>query len=235
MSPKLDSSNRIEMKKLALVIAPVVIALTGCATGNSYLANRNTTVEMYHIFDVKTTASAAAVAKAATDGLSQNTNDISSNTPLQMGVKVPVEPGRFTITDMSANFKGTGMGAMMQMASMQGGGASMKAATCDGAAWTARAQRTVAGSSNLTLYACLYKYQSGYQLDTYAVFQKVEGGLYQVSRDLAYKIAGTPEEWVNKTILDMVRGIESGTNAKVKHIEGQPELGEEPSIAKLGK
>jgi hypothetical protein len=223
------------MKKIACFILPLATALTGCAAGNSYLANRNTTVEMYHIFDIKTTASAAAVAKAATDGLSQNTNDISSNTPLQIGVKVPVEPGRFTVTDMSLKFAGTGMGAMMQMASMQNGGVSLKAATCEGAAWTARAQRTVSGSSNLTLYACLYKYQTGYQLDKYAVFHKVEGGLYQASRDLAYKFAGTPEEWVNKTVLDMVRGIESGTNAKVKHIEGQPELGNEPSIAKLSK
>lgn len=226
---------RIEMKKLALVLGPLTIALTGCAAGNSYLANRNTTVEMYHIFDVKTTASAAAVAKAATDGLSQNTNEISSNTPLQMGVKVPVEPGRFTITDMSSKFSGTGMGAMMQLASMQNGGVSLKGASCEGASWTARAQRTISGSSNLNLYACLYKYQGGYHLDTYAVFQKVEGGLYQVSRDIAYKIAGTPEEWVNKTILDMVRGIEVATNAKVKRLEGQPDLGQEPSIARLGK
>lgn len=227
---------RIDMKKHILSLAiPCLVLLTGCAAGNSYLANRNTTVEMYHIFDIKTTASAAAVAKAATDGLSQNTNDISSNTPLQMGVKVPVEPGRFTITDMSSKFAGTGMGAMMQMASMQNGGVSLKAATCEGAAWTARAQRTISGSSNLNLYACLYKYQSGYQLDTYAVFQKVEGGLYQVSRDIAYKVAGTPEEWVNKTILDMVRGIETGTNAKVKHLEGQPELGDGPSVAPLRK
>ena len=190
---------------------------------------------MYQVFDVKTTASAAAVAKAATDGLSQNTNDISSNTPLQMGVNVPVEPGRFTITDMGSKFGGTGMGAMMQMASMQNGGVTLKAASCEGAAWTARAQRTISGSSNLNLYACLYKYRGGYHLDTYAVFQKIEGGLYQVSRDIAYKIAGTPEEWVNKTILDMVREIEMGTNAKVKYIEGQPELGEEPNTALVRK
>lgn len=224
-----DTTNTETMKKTVFVLLPLVGALCSCASTNSYLANRNTTVEMYHIFDIKTTASAAVVAKAATDGLSQNTNEISSNTPLQMGVKVPVEPGRFTITDMSSKFGGTGMGAMMQLASMQNGGVSLKGATCEGASWTARAQRTISGSSNLTLYACLYKYQAGYHLNTYAVFQKVEGGLYQVSRDFAHKIVGTPEEWVNKTILDMTRQIEVDAHATVKHLEGQPALGNTPT------
>lgn len=223
------------MKKAYLSLLPFVFLLCSCANTNSYLANRNTSVEMYHIFDIKTTASAAIVARSATEGLSRNTNEISSNTPLQMGVKIPVEPGRFTITDMSAKFGGSGMGAMMQLASMQNGGVAFKAASCDGAAWTARAQRTISGSNNLNLYACLYRYQGGFHLNTYAVFQKVEGGLYQVSRDIAYKIAGTPEEWVNKTILDMIRGIEAATNTKVRHVEGQPELGQEPGIASLGR
>jgi len=219
------------MKKFVWAVVPAVALLTACSTGNSYLANRHTTVEMYHIFDIRTAASSAVVAQAATEGLSQNTNEINSHTPIQMGVTVPAQPGRFTITDLGAKLAGTGMGAMMQMAAMQNGGGSMKAASCDGAVWTARARRTISGASNLTLYGCLYKYQGGYHLDTYAVFQKVEGGVNQFSRTIANKIVGTPEVWVTKTIQDMVRAIESGANAKVRHLEGQPELGEEPAIA----
>lgn len=223
------------MKKTILMIAPVLALLAGCGSTNSYLANKTSTVEMYHIFDIRTAAGTATVAKAAAEGLAQNTNDVNSSTPLQMGVAVPATPGRFTLVDVGAKLGGTGLGAMMQMAAMQNGGVGMKTANCDGAVWTARAVRTISGSSNLTLHGCLYRYQKGYHLDTYAVFQKVEGGLYQVSRDIAFKMVGTPEEWVTKTILDMVRSIEKGANAKVTHLEGQPELGDEPGIGKLGQ
>jgi hypothetical protein len=226
------------MNKLVLaLVVPAVAALTGCAAGNSYLANRSTTVEMYHIFDIKTKASTSVVTSAAADGLAQNTSDIHQVSPLQMGKTVPVEPGRFVIDDVGAKLAGsnTGLGAMMQMAAMQNGGVTMKAAKCDDAVWTSRAQRSVAGSSNLTLYSCLYKYQAGYRLDTYAVFQKTEGGLYQVSRDIANSLVGTPEQWVNKTILDSVRAIEKATGAKAVRLEGQPELTELPSGTLVGK
>jgi hypothetical protein len=225
------------MKTRALFLLPLVTALAGCASSNSYLANRSTTVEMYHIFDIKTRAGSAEVIKAAADGLAQNTNDIHQVTPLQMGKTVPVEPGRFVIDDVGAKLAGanSGLGAMMQMAAMQNGGVSMKAAKCDDAVWTSRAQRTIAGSSNLTLYSCLYKYQAGYRLDTYAVFNKTEGGLYQVSRDIASSLVGTPEQWVNKTILDTVRAIESATGATAVRLEGQPELTDLPKGGLLGK
>lgn len=225
------------MKKIALVILPVIVALAGCATGNSYLANRSTTVEMYHIFDIKTKAGTSEVVKAAADGLAQNTSDIHQVTPLQMGKTVPVEPGRFVIDDVGAKLaaSNTGLGALMQMGAMQNGGVSMKAAKCDDAVWTSRAQRSVAGSSNLTLYSCLYKYQAGYRLDTYAVFSKTEGGLYQVSRDIANSLVGTPEQWVNKTILDTVHAIENATGAKAVRLEGQPELTDLPKGTLVGQ
>jgi hypothetical protein len=219
------------MKKFSLIAAVAALALTGCATSNSYLAARSTTVEMYHIFDVKTAADTNKVIKAAADGLAQNTNQINQVTPLQMGKTVPATPGRFTIDDVGAKLSGTGMGTLMQMAAMQNGGVTLKTANCEGAVWTSRATRSIAGSSNLTLYSCLYKYQAGYNLDTYAVFQKTEGGLAQVSRDIANSLVGTPEQWVNKTILDTVASIEKATGAKVVRLEGQPELTDLPTGA----
>jgi len=214
------------MKKQVLTLCAMAIALSGCAASNSYLANRTSTVEMYHIFDIKTTASTAAVIKAAADGLAQNTNDIQQTTPLQMGKTVPDVPGRFVLDDVGAKLaaQNSGLGAMMQMAAAQNGGMTMKAAVCEGAVWTSRAQRTISGSSNLNLYSCLYKYKAGYHLDTYAVFNKVEGGVYQISRDIASSLVGTPEQWVNKTIVDTVQSIEKTTGARVARVEGQPEL-----------
>lgn len=219
------------MKKDIVTLCAVAIALSGCASSNSYLAKRTSTVEMYHIFDIKTTAATADVIKAAADGLAQNTNDIQQTTPLQMGKTVPEEPGRFVLDDVGAKLasQNSGLGAMMQMAAAQNGGMTMKAARCDGAVWTSRAQRTISGSSNLNLYSCLYKYKAGYQLDTYAVFNKVEGGVYQISRDIANSLVGTPEQWVNKTIVDTVQSIEKVTGARVVHLEGQPELSGMPS------
>lgn len=223
------------MKKHVLILTVVALALSGCAAGNSYLANRSSTVEMYHIFDLKTNAGTSQVIKAAADGLARNTSDIQQVTPLQMGKQTPVEPGRFVIEDIGAKLgSNSGLGAMMQLAGAPGGGLSLKAAKCDGAVWTSRAQRTIAGSSNLTLYSCLYKYRAGYHLDTYAVFNKTEGGIYQISRDVASSLVGTPEQWVNKTILDTVRSIEKATGATMIRLEGQPELSAMPDGVLVG-
>ncbi len=220
------------MKKLICVFLPLATMLAGCGATNSYLADRTSTVEMYHIFDIKTTASTAAMAQAAVDGLSRNTNSVDSKMPLQIGATVPEQPGRFSLVDMGTKLAGTGLGNMLQIASLQGGGSvSMRSAVCDSAVWTAKAVRQVTNSNTLTLYACLYKYTQGYHLDTYAVFRKIEGGIAQVSRDIAFKLVGTPEEWVNKTIWDMVRAMEAAGNAKMTRLEGQPELGSEPAIA----
>ncbi|WEF33534.1 hypothetical protein [Pseudoduganella chitinolytica] len=224
------------MKKTQLIL-PMLALVAGCGSSNSYLAKRTSTVEMYHIFDIKTEAATGVVIKAAADGLARNTNEIQQNTPLQLGKTVPVEPGRFVIEDIGAKLAGsnTGMGAMMQMAAMKNGAISLKAAKCDDAVWTSRALRNIAGSSNLTLYSCLYKYQAGYRLNTYAVFNKTEGGLAQVSRDIATSLVGTPEQWVTKTILDTVHSIESATGVKAVRLEGQPELVDLPSGALVGK
>ena len=41
-------------------------------------------------------------------------------------------------------------------------------------------------------------------------------------------MVGTPEEWTEKTFLDVVRSIQSGTNASITYLEGQPELSGTP-------
>jgi hypothetical protein len=221
------------MKNLKLTIAiGFSLALTGCNGLNSYLATQTQTVEMYHIFDIKTAADTATITKATATGLSENTNDVRTATPLQLGKSIPSEPGRFVLKDL-ASAMGAG-GAFMQMAKMQGN-ISMKIASCEDAVWNAKAVRSISGSNNLTLYACLFKYKAGYNLDIYAVFTKQEGGLYQISRTVASSLVGTPEEWVNKTVLDTVRSIEHAAGVKAMHVEGQPALDDLPAVDKLSR
>ncbi|PHV25354.1 hypothetical protein CSQ93_24895 [Janthinobacterium sp. BJB426] len=221
-------------KKKVISLALIVGALSGCNTVNQSLANRQEVVEIYHIFDFKTQADVATVSRAAANGLAQNTNSVQSSTPLHIGNVVPAEPGKFVLIDM-ASAMGGGMGAMMQLAAAQNGSAGIKVAKCDGAVWTSKAVRNISGSSNLTLYSCLYRYRSGYNLDMYAVFSKTSGGLNGLLQSGADAVVGTPEAWVNKTILDTVRAIEGAAGTSGVHVEGQPELGPLPAVDKLGR
>jgi hypothetical protein len=223
------------MNNIKLTTAIILaVSLSGCGGMNSYLANKSQTVEIYHIFDVKTSADTTTITRATESGLSENTNDVRSASPLQLGKTVPNEPGRFALKDLASAMGGTG-GAFMQMAQLQGGNIGMKVASCTDAVWNSKATRKIAGSSNLTLYTCIYKYKSGYNIDMYAVFTKEEGGLYQIGQTIANSLVGTPEQWVNKTIMDTVRSVEKATSAKVVHLEGQPELTDLPSVDHIGK
>lgn len=221
-------------KRLIFTVVAGVAVLSGCSSFNELAADRLETVEIYHIFDFKTSADIATVSRAAAGGLAQNTNSVQSSSPLQLGKPTPAVAGRFTLTDMSAAIGGNA-GAFMQMAAAQNGGAMTKIANCDGAVWTSKAVRHLAGSSNLTLYSCLYRYKAGYNLDMYAVFQKKSGGVGGVFQKGADALVGDAESWVSKTIVDTVRSIEGASGAKAVHVEGQPELGPLPAIDKLGR
>jgi hypothetical protein len=68
----------------------------------------------------------------------------------------------------------------------------------------------------------------------YGTFTKEEGGLMQVSREMASAMVGTPEEWTEKTFLDVIRSIKQGTGAEVRLIEGQPDIKGTPWNDPLG-
>lgn len=201
-----------------------MLALGGCGGLNGYLADRSETIELYHVFDIKTTADVDTLVNAAADGLAQNSNRIQQTRPLMIGSTIPAASGRFQLVDLSSAFQGTGVGALMQMASSQSGGTTLRVAKCDGAVWTSHATRTIAGYTNLNLYNCLYRYRGGYQLDVYGVFQKSTGGVFGFEKDIASSLVGTPEQWVNKTILDTVRSISTAAHVTVVQIEGQPRI-----------
>ncbi len=50
----------------------------------------------------------------------------------------------------------------------------------------------------------------------------------QISRSMASAMVGTPEEWTEKTFLDIVRSIREKTGAEVAYLEGEPEMSGTP-------
>lgn len=208
------------MKRLSIIIL-VALTITGCGTTNNYLAEKRQTVEYYRIFDVKTTANRQTVAKAASNGMGRNVSNAQEASPIPASADIPDKPGRFKLVNP---FEGS------KLAALAGGAGALgpRVTMCDGAVWTAKAQRRVSGSNNLDLTACLFQYKDGYHLDMYAVFTKQEGGLFQVSRDMANAMVGTPEQWTEKTFLDIVRTIRTNTGAEITLLEAQPELSGTP-------
>lgn len=213
------------MKPAYLATVFATLVLSACGTTNNYMAVKTKTVEYYRIFDIKTTASRQAVAKAASNGLGRNVANAREAMPIPSSADLPDKPGRFQLINP---FAGTAIGALAGSAGTLG----TRIATCEGAVWTSQAVRTVQGSNNLNLTACLFQYKEGYHLDLYAVFTKQEGGLAQISRDMANAMVGTPEEWTEKTFLDIVRAIRAEHGAQINLLEAQPELSGTPWLDK---
>jgi hypothetical protein len=200
-----------------------LLGLSGCASTGNPLARKTTVVEYYRIFDIQTSAGKQAVAKAASIGLSRNVNNATEANPIPTGADLPEKSGRFKLINPLA---GTPMAAMV---ALSGGGAiDFKVAVCEGAAWSAKARRSIAGSNRLDITLCLFQYAKGYHLDMYGMFVKEEGGLMQISRNMAAAMVGTPEEWTEKTFLDVVRSIKAVTGADVTLLEAQPEIAGTP-------
>jgi len=208
------------MKRLNIAVI-ATLAITGCGTANNYLAQKRQTVEYYRIFNIKTTADRQTIAKAASNGIGRNVNNAQEATPIPSSADIPEKPGRFKLVNPLEGSK---------LAALAGGTGSLgiRMATCDGAVWTAKAERRGGDSNNLNLSACLFQYKDGYHLDLYAVFTKQEGGLFQISRDMAYAVVGTPEEWTEKTFLDIVRSIHANVGAEIVLLEAQPQISGTP-------
>jgi hypothetical protein len=213
------------MKRLSILV--VAVAVAACGSTNSYLSQKTITVEYYRIFDLKTTATRQEVAKAASAGLGRNASNAREAIPIPASGDVPERPGRFKLVNP---LEGTRLAAL---AGAGGGSLGFRVATCEGASWTANAVRQVVGSDKLNLTACLYQYREGYHLNFYAVFQKQEGGIYQISRDAASAMVGTPEQWTEKTFLDVVRTIRAKTGAEIALLEAQPDISGTPWLDSL--
>ena len=220
------------MKKLGLIALAVATAVTtGCASLNNASTEKKKSIELYRVFDVQTTSDRNIVIEAASDGLGENVQSANESRPIVMGDK-PVKPGRFKpVNGTKAMGQAGGMMAFaMQMNPSLGN--MLKTAECDGAVWTATAQKKVDNAFSMSFNLCLWEYQQGYALDVYANYTKQEGGGFLgmdgLARKAAYAISGSPEEWAEKTVLDVVRKIKSSAGADIKYLEGYPKMNSTP-------
>lgn len=207
----------------------LTLILTACGGLNNKLASKTKRVEYYRIFDIKSDLDRSAVAEAASNGLGRNVGDAQEAMPIPSFSTPPAQPGRFKVVNQMDAIQGSELGRSVKALAALGGGIGggslgLKSAQCDGAVWTAKSQKKVDGSFDLNLATCLFEYQGGYHLDMYAHFAKQEGGMLQLSRAMANAMVGTPEEWVEKTFLDVVRQIQKETGAEVEFVEGYPKM-----------
>jgi hypothetical protein len=205
--------------KRVMMAAVVGTALAGCSTpAGDMFAARDRTVEYVRVFDIKTEAPAPAVLHAASEGISRNILNAKLATPLPETAEVLDQPGRFKLAETPGAARGP---------------------SCDGASWTAQARPDVRGTSDMHIVACLYPYKTGYHLDMYAAFTKKEGGWLAWPRRATGLVLGTPEKYVEKTMLDLVRTIRETTKAQVALVEARPEVTGapwlEPSGAQVSK
>lgn len=218
------------MKTIGLVtVAISAVTLGGCSSINNASVQKHKSIELYRVFDIKTTADRYIMTEAASDGLGANVSSANEQNPIVMG-DTPEKPGRFKPVNAATAMGGNAGGMMGLMVSSIGN--RLKTASCDGAVWTATAQKNVDYAFNMSFNLCLWKYQEGYALDVYANYTKLEGGGFLgvdgLARKAAYAISGTPEEWAEKTVLDVVRKIKEEAGGEVKFIEGYPRINSTP-------
>ena len=208
------------MKRL-LPIAAASIALASPA--HAQRADRS--IEIYHIFDLKTDAPRAEVTRAITDSLNNNVSD-SETTMLLVRGAPPETPGTFELVDPFENSRLGAFGALIGASQR----AQLKQVQCDGAVWIANAVRRIRGSQNLRLTMCLFPYTEGYHLDVYAVDTEEKGGglAAKLGRAIAGAVVKDPREWTNKTIVGTVRSVANKTGATVTYVEGQPAFTDAP-------
>ncbi|QYJ78972.1 hypothetical protein [Shewanella acanthi] len=223
------------MKKFGLVaLAISSVFMTGCGSLNNAAVEKNKSIELYRVFDIHTNAQRTVVTEAASDGLGRNVSSADEKNPIVMG-QTPEKPGRFTPVDQMKSMPGPAggmMGLAMQLGAANAITNQLKVAQCDGAVWTATAQKNVDNGFDMSFNLCLWKYKDGYALDVYANYTKKEGGGFLgmdgLARKAAWALVGTPEEWAEKTVLDVVRSIKDKTGAEIKYLEGYPDLNNAP-------
>ena len=200
------------MKRL-MMAAAVGVALAGCSTGAGQMfASRDRTVEYVRVFDIKTDAPTSSVLHAASEGISRNIQNATLATPVPATAEVLDQPDRFKLAETPGAARGP---------------------SCDGASWTANARPDVRGQ-DVHIVACLYQYKTGYHLDMYAAFNKKEGGWLEWPRRATGFVLGTPEKFIDKTMLDLVRTIRETTKAQVALVEAKPEVTGAPWLEDAG-
>ena len=206
----------MSIRKLTLAL---VAALATLFSPPAVAQRADRSIEIYHIFDLKTDAPRSEITKAITDPLNRHVSDSDTVKPLVRGAP-PEVPGTFELVDPFENSRLGGLGALLGASQR----AQVKQVQCDGAVWIANAVRKIRGSQNLRMTMCLFPYTEGYHLDIYAIDTVEKGGglAEKLGRALAGAVVKNPREWTNKAIVDTVRSVSGKTGAVVTYVEGQP-------------
>lgn len=211
-------------KKVAMISAAVscCAALSACGSVNSFLAKKTETTEMYRVFDIKSDAGESVIADAAIEGLTASVPEAKSTHLIQ--TEIPEEPQKIKLINP---FKNTN--ALTLKVLYGDKYVPHKTMDCEEAIYVLDGTKEVAGDSNVDIKVCIFRYKDGYRLNEYAVLTKESGGfIEQISRIGAHTMVGTPEEWTEKSMLDVVRNIKKRTDASVSFIQGWPEISGTP-------
>ena len=202
-------------------ISALLMAAGFASTLPAHAQDQNTT-EMYYIFDLKTDLPSDEISEAIRKGLKKNAPKIQASSPLVME-PTPAVPKRFEIVDMADQFEGSSMAGLIAMAQMNGGGAGLKTASCDGAVWIGRFTRDNA-TQNLNITTCLFPYQGGYSLNVYGQDTHKKSGMAhrRVVEGAVGEIFGKPKNWTKKTFTRMRRKVHEKTGVLMVLKEGQP-------------
>lgn len=216
--------------KSSIAVVVAVTLLSGCSSVNNSLAKKKKNVELYRIFNIQTNADRYVVAEAASNGLGGNVGSATEENPIPNYSEKPEKPGRYQSVNPVKDIGQLGGFAALAASQLSGSSSQLKVADCDGAIWTARAKKHADDAFDMSFNLCLWEYKGGYHLDVYANYTKEEGGFYQAIRSASYALVGSPEEWAEKTVLDVVREIKTETGASIKLNEGHPKLNTTPWI-----
>lgn len=201
-----------------LTVSALLLSVTAAAPATAQDSSRAT--ELYHIFDIRTTAARADVIRALQDGMNPNISQSDTMTPLVMGTP-PETPARFTLVNP---LEGTPLGGLIPASQM----AQVRQVRCDDAVWISSAIRKVRGSQQLRITMCLFPYFSstaqGYHLDVHAIDIKEKGGglSAKIGRAIGTAIVGDSSGWTNKTIIDTLRNVQRQLSPAISYVEGQP-------------
>lgn len=221
----------MKMSKTGAIAAVALLgtaALTGCGTVNNALSAKTTETEYFRVYNITTAASASVIAHAAANGIGKDINGMQEAYPINTSGVIPRKPGYMKLVDP---FAGSPMGAFAATA----GSVGFKLANCPGAAWTAKANKVVAGDDRESFDMCLFPYPGGYQLDIYGDLVTESGGInlsLLIARSVVNHTFGSPQEFMDKAFADTLDSIHAALpSAELAFVRGEPTPGPLPWIS----
>lgn len=213
----------MKAKSIILILA-VSAVLAGCGSISNSLADKTTQIEYFRVYDIKTSASATTLGRAASDGIGKDINDMQSVYPIDTSGEIPIKPKHM---ELKNPFSNSSFAALVSNA----GNIGFKIATCEGAAWTSTSQRDFNGSFGHSLTLCLFPYQGGYQLDMYGVLTE-KSGIFNPDRYVSDALLGSPRKFMEKAFYDTLASIHhTEPNADITFVRGEPQPGPLPWVS----